>query len=126
VFGRNKSKTKLTAGAAIERAAAIWLQQRGLICIEKNFRCRGGEIDLIMRDRDTVVFVEVRLRNRDDFGSATESVTATKQRRVIHAAHYFLAAHTRWGQHNCRFDVLAAKHTNDTIIWEWVRDAFIA
>lgn len=117
-------QTKTDAGAAIESAAAAWLQQQGLICLERNFRCKGGEIDLIMRARSTLVFVEVRLRNREDFGSAVESVTATKQRRVIHAAQYYLATHASHRDDACRFDVLAAKRVDGAIIWEWVQDAF--
>jgi putative endonuclease len=124
MFYRKLKQTKTEAGAAIEHAAAVWLQQQRLICIERNFRCKGGEIDLIMRDRSSLVFVEVRLRNRDDFGSAAESVTTAKQRRVIHAAQYYLATHTSHRDEACRFDVLAAKHVDGAIIWEWVRDAF--
>lgn len=121
---RKANQTKTNAGAAIETAAAAWLQQQGLICIERNFRCKGGEIDLIMRDRNALVFVEVRLRNRDDFGSAAESVTTAKQRRVVHAAQYYLATRTGHRDEACRFDVLAAKHTDGIIVWEWVQDAF--
>jgi len=123
---RKKPPTDLRSGAAIEIAAASWLSQQGLICIEKNFRCRGGEIDLIMRDGDSLVFVEVRLRNRDDFGSAAESVTAHKQARVVLAANYFLATHPRWQHSACRFDVLAAKQEHGAIAWNWVQNAFSA
>ena len=126
MFYRKPAQTKTDAGAAIENAAAVWLQQQGLICLERNFRCKGGEIDLIMRDRTALVFVEVRLRNRDDFGSAAESVTAAKQRRVIHAAQYYLATRAGTGTEACRFDVLAAKHVDGVIVWEWVKDAFCA
>lgn len=122
---RRTAPTKDT-GAAIEAAAAAWLERYGLTCIARNFRCRCGEIDLIMHDRDTLVFVEVRLRSRNDFGSAAESVTATKQRRVVRAAQYFLTTHERLGDAACRFDVLAATRENRTIVWEWVRDAFYA
>ena len=126
MFHRKPASTKTDTGAAIESAAATWLQQQGLVCLERNFRCKGGEIDLIMRDRRTLVFVEVRLRNRDDFGSAAESVTASKQRRVIHAAQYYLATHAAHSDEACRFDVMAAKTTNATIAWEWVQGAFYA
>lgn len=121
----NKTKTTIT-GAAIEDAAAAWLQTRGLRCIARNFRCRGGEIDLIMRDDRSLVFIEVRLRNREEFGTAAESVTAAKQRRVVHAAQYYLATHTNSVDQACRFDVIAAKHNGENIVWEWVQDAFYA
>lgn len=123
---RKSVPSKIQAGAAIEAAAAEWLHARGLICVERNFRCRGGEIDLIMRDGRTLVFVEVRLRNHDNFGSAAESVTAAKQRRVIHAAQYYLATHKTAADSACRFDVLAAKHEGESVVWEWVQDAFYA
>lgn len=124
MFYRKPAPPKMNAGTAIENAAALWLQRQGLTCIERNFSCKGGEIDLIMRDRGTLVFVEVRLRNRDDFGSATESVTIAKQRRVIHAARYYLAMRAGQRDEACRFDVLAAKHTDGVIVWDWVQDAF--
>lgn len=123
---RKQPPTKTAAGAAIESAGAAWLRTQGLVSIEHNFRCRGGEIDLIMRDGRTLVFVEVRLRNRDDFGSAAESVTRSKQKRVIHAAQYYLVTRVGESDVDCRFDVLAAQRRGDTIIWEWVRNAFYA
>ncbi|HET8711868.1 MAG TPA: YraN family protein [Spongiibacteraceae bacterium] len=126
MFHRKPTPTKTDSGAAIENAAAMWLQAQGMACVARNFRCRGGEIDLIMRDGRTLVFVEVRLRNREDFGNAAESVTAAKQRRVIHAAQYYLATHLGCADLACRFDVLAAKCENETIVWNWVQDAFYA
>lgn len=117
---------KLSDGHAAEAAAADWLQRRGLSLLEKNYRCKGGEIDLIMRDKGDLVFVEVRLRNRDDYGSAAESVTTAKQRRVIHAARHFLTTHTRWQNSACRFDVIAASGPSGEIEWQWLRHAFLA
>ena len=67
-------------GVVIERAAECYLQQQGLQTIAQNFQRRGGEIDLIMREGATLVFVEVRFRKTDRFGSPVESVTASKQR----------------------------------------------
>jgi len=113
-------------GEATENAAFAWLQRQGLVGIEKNFRCRGGEIDLIMLHRDELVFVEVRLRSRTDFGSGAESVTPRKQQRIICAAHYFLAMHARWRNYPCRFDVVAAATTNQQRDWQWLQNAFLA
>lgn len=124
MFQRKPARTKTETGAAIESAAAAWLQTKGLVYLTRNFRCRGGEIDLIMRDGRTLVFVEVRLRSRDDFGSAAESVTASKQRRLIHAAQFYLATKPCHSDAACRFDVLAAKRSDQTIAWEWVQNAF--
>lgn len=104
-------------GAAAEAAAAQLLEKRGLRIIARNFRVKGGEIDLVCRDGDTTVFVEVRLRTRSDFGGAAASITVTKQRRLILAARHWLARH---GETPCRFDAVLS----DGNSMEWVRDAF--
>jgi len=104
-------------GAAAEALAARYLVGRNLSIIGRNFRVRGGEIDLICRDGRTVVFVEVRLRSRSDFGGAAASITPEKQARVILAARHWLARH---GEQPCRFDCLLL----DGRDIEWLRDAF--
>ena len=106
-------------GAAAEAAAAQMLAARGLRVIERNFRVKGGEIDLVCRDGDTTVFVEVRLRTRQDYGGAAASITATKQARLILAARHWLA---RKGETPCRFDAVLS----DGKSLEWIRDAFQA
>ncbi len=105
-------------GAEAEQAAAHYLTECGLRVIERNFRVRGGEIDLVCRDGATVVFVEVRLRRRADFGGAGASITAAKQARIIAAARHWLARHG--GDLPCRFDcvLMDGEHI------EWLRDAF--
>jgi putative endonuclease len=82
--------TTTTRGREAEALAARHLECCGLRVIERNFRIRGGEIDLICRDGKTLVFVEVRLRSRTDFGGAGASITVTKQRRIILAAQHYL------------------------------------
>lgn len=112
-------------GAAVEAAAERWLNAQGLASIARNFRCKGGEIDLIMRDDSQLVFVEVRFRRNDLYGSAVESVTARKQQRVVRAAQLFIAANPKWRDHACRFDVLGASPAaNAEFDWQWLRDAF--
>ena len=106
-------------GLAGEDAAAAHLQERGLAVIGRNFRVRGGEIDLVCRDDDGVVFVEVRLRSRGDYGGAAASITAAKQARLILAARHWLARH---GERPCRFDCVVI----DGGRLEWIRDAFSA
>ena len=78
------------AGARAEALAAAFLVARGLVIVERNFRCRRGEIDLIARDGETLVFVEVRLRSRRDFGGAAASITAAKRARIAAAASFYL------------------------------------
>jgi putative endonuclease len=106
-----------------EALAARFLQEQGLRIVEKNYRCRQGEIDLVCRDGSTLVFVEVRLRRSGGFGGAAESITAAKRRRLIQAARHYLA---RLGETPpCRFDAVLLKEL-DTAGIEWVRDAFSA
>ena len=110
-----------TRGAQAELAAERWLRARGLHTLARNYRCRRGEIDLVMRDGDCVVFVEVRLRSRNDFGGASASVDSAKQRRLIVAAQHFLLSHPQLQSAPCRFDVLAARRADE---WQWLRNAF--
>jgi putative endonuclease len=114
--------TRQAKGEAAEQLAANYLQGRGLRLVERNFRVRGGEIDLICRDGQTTVFVEVRLRSRSDFGGAAASITASKQARLILAARHWLQRH---GETPCRFDcVLLDRLESENI--EWLRNAFCA
>lgn len=109
----------LAAGREAEARACAHLRTHGLRLVEKNFRCRGGEIDLIMRDGEYLVFVEVRFRSRRDFGGAAASVTAGKQGRLTVAAqHYLLKLRTL---PPCRFDIVALQAGTAP---EWIRDAF--
>ena len=114
--------TRQAKGAAAEQLAADYLQRQGLTLIERNFRVRGGEIDLICRDGKSTVFVEVRLRSRGEFGGAAASITATKQARLILAARHWLLRH---GEAPCRFDCILLDGLESKNI-EWLRDAFSA
>ncbi|MBB3191616.1 YraN family protein [Halomonas cerina] len=111
-------------GARIERLAADWLADRGLVRVAANQHAKGGEIDLVMRDGETLVFVEVRHRADSRHGHPLETITATKQRRLIRAARFYL-------QRNglscaCRFDVLAVTGTPPALEFTWVANAFEA
>ena len=109
-------------GQAAENAALVYLRQRGLVFCARNVRYRVGELDLIMRDGSTIVFVEVRYRSPSRFGGALGTVHATKQRRLIRAAQCWLQQHCRAMIPACRFDVVA----QDGKSIRWVRDAFMA
>jgi putative endonuclease len=108
-------------GADKERLACDHLQRQGLELITRNYRCRRGEIDLVMRERATLVFVEVRFRRSDRFGSAAETVDAHKQRRLAAAAAHYLEHHPTGLP--CRFDVLALDGAGRI---HWIKDAFYA
>ncbi len=109
------------AGARAEALAAAYLEARGVAVLERNFRCRTGEIDLVARDGDTLVFVEVRLRRRSDYGGAAASIDARKQGKLLAAAAYYLARHAR--PPPCRFDAVLLDALDPPRI-EWLRDAF--
>lgn len=111
-------------GQDIELLTARWLVARGLVEVARNQHARGGEIDLVMRDGETLVFVEVRYRADSRYGSPLETVTATKQRRLIKAARFYLA-HNRLSC-PCRFDVVGVTGTPPALEFTWIRSAFEA
>lgn len=113
--------TAVSLGQAKERQAEDWLKARGLSAVARNVRCRHGEIDLVMRDGDTLVFVEVRYRRNAGYGGPHGSVDRPKQGRLTAAAAWYLQRHpTRLP---CRFDVLAI---GDGDRMNWIRHAFTA
>ena len=107
-------------GAAAEDLAAGFLARHGLVILERNYRCRGGEIDLVAREGTTLVFVEVRYRRSGAFGGAAASVDARKQARILLAARHYLAGRA---DVPCRCDVVALDALDPGRI-EWIRDAF--
>jgi len=112
------------AGQSAEQAALEHLQRHKLRLVARNFNVRGGELDLVMLDGATLVFVEVRLRSAGGLVGAVESVSVTKQRRLIHAAQCFLAAHAEHAARPCRFDVVGIQHANTVQTLEWQKNAF--
>jgi len=111
--------TRAVAGERAEALAAGFLAAQGMAILQRNFRRRCGELDLIARDGDTLVFVEVRLRTRSDFGGAAASITAKKRARIAAAAGLYLARlpHTP----PCRFDAVLLDAIDPTRI-EWLKD----
>jgi len=112
--------TRAVAGAKAEALAADFLAARGMTILERNFRRRCGELDLIAQDGDTLVFVEVRLRTRSDFGGAAASITARKRARMTAAALYYLGRGSRTPP-PCRFDALLLDGLASDRI-EWLKD----
>ncbi len=110
------------AGLAAEQLAATYLLNHGLKLLAQNYHCRFGEIDLIMLDAKTLVFIEVRLRTNQQFGNAASSITAQKQQKLILTAQHYLQTH---GEQPCRFDAILM-HAVDAKSIEWVRNAFDA
>jgi len=110
------------SGAQAEDLACAHLERAGLKLVSRNYRCAQGEIDLIMDDRDTLVFVEVRYRRSNAFGTPAESVDRRKQARLRAAAGHYLLEHS--ADRACRFDVIAVSGHDARI--EWLRAAFDA
>ena len=106
-------------GAQAEQVAAQYLQRHGLTLVQTNYRCRFGEIDLILRDRETLVFAEVRQRSRSDFGGAAASIDSHKRQRLILTAQHYLASLPRIPP--CRFDAMLLDAAGNI---DWVKNAF--
>jgi len=111
-----------TTGQAAEKQARHYLENQGLRLRARNYRSRFGEIDLIMVDGDTLVFVEVRLRTHTSYGGGLSSVDTRKQRKLARTALAYLQQH-RLNDAYCRFDVIAV-HPQGTTTFEWIRNAF--
>lgn len=112
-----------TIGDKAESLACEYLSKRGLSLLTRNYRCRGGEIDLIMQHDDSLVFIEVRYRKNVGYGRAAETVTAYKQRRLIHCAQVYLKHHRAWNV-PARFDVISIEGQPDQLQIDWISNAF--
>ena len=111
-------------GAGVEAAARIHLLRAGLTEVAANAGYRLGELDLVMRDGDTLVFVEVRYRASADYGGGAESVDRGKRRKIARAAQLFLLQHPALAEDYCRFDVVEASGDPEAPDFTWHRDAF--
>jgi putative endonuclease len=107
-------------GMLAESIALEYLQENGLTVITQNYHSKGGEIDLIMRDGNDLVFVEVRYRKNNAFGSPIETVTRQKQQRIIHTAQYYLQHHPHINL-CCRFDIVGI---SENMPLTWLKNAF--
>ena len=113
---------KNNAGLAAEKIAETFLTNHGLKRVAQNYHCRFGEIDLIMQEANTLVFIEVRLRTNNQFGGAGASITSQKQQKLISTAQHYLQSH---GETACRFDAILMNKADLNHI-EWVRNAIEA
>ncbi len=106
-------------GAEAERRAEAFLERHNLVLLQRNYRCRFGEIDLIMREGATLVFVEVRMRASRNCGGAGESITERKRTKLIYTARHYLSSLKR--EPPCRFDAVLLSGREGI---EWIKDAF--
>jgi putative endonuclease len=120
LFTKLKAKAAhLIRGESAEEQAHNFLIDKGLKPVSRNFRCKQGELDLIMTDRQMLVIVEVRFRKTDKYGSAAESITRAKQSRIIAATHVYLASQKT--DYPIRFDVVAMSGNGNI---DWIQNAF--
>ncbi len=120
----NKRYHQHQSGREAENLAQRYLQEAGLQLLEQNFNCRVGEIDLVMREGNTTVFVEVRYRHKSTYGSAVESVDYRKQKKLINTALFYLQNHKSLNNKPCRFDVMAITSQKGNSEIEWIKNAF--
>jgi len=109
-------------GLIAEQHARAYLTAQGMQWVMSNYRCRWGEIDLIMRDGPYLVFIEVRSRVSAEFGGAIESITRQKQRKILKTATHYMIAHHVYHSCSARFDVLSLQGVTQQI--EWIKNAF--
>lgn len=120
-------------GNQIENLVCDYLRKQKLKLIARNYACRLGEIDLIMQDQSTLIFIEVRYRQHLNFGSSLESVNLIKQNKIIKTAEYYLLSQQLSEPMACRFDVVGVKPISqkigsisklDSAQVEWIKNAF--
>jgi putative endonuclease len=117
----------LRKGLRFEDQARDYLRANGLVLLHPNYRCRFGEIDLVMRDGDTLCFIEVKFRKSRFFGGAAASITQTKQRKIIKTALFYIASHKQLANQAMRFDALLIQQQADRSNHiNWVQNAFYA
>jgi len=121
IFKNTRSK-----GNYGEKLALRYLIQQGLTLVEQNINSRYGEIDLIMRDSTEWAFIEVRYRRSQDHGGGLESVTHSKQRKLIRTAEYYMQRHHKYHFDSCRFDIIEISGDIQAPEINWIQDAFRA
>jgi putative endonuclease len=114
---------RLLLGREGERLAELYLRKKGYKLVQRNYRCSGGELDLIVLDRRVIVFVEVKTRTGSGFGTPFEAVESRKQQRMIRAAQVFLAE-KRLQQRDARFDVVGVSWPGREPVIEHIENAF--
>jgi putative endonuclease len=122
---RNVPPDRRAIGAAAEDAAASFLVAQGLVILERNYRCRMGELDLVAHAApDVLVIAEVRLRSRADYGGGAASVDGRKRQRILRASRHLLMMRPALARLRARFDVLDLKPASAGYDIEWIRGAF--
>jgi len=110
-----------TQGQLYEQLASEYLARQGLQLLQSNYQCKAGEIDLVMRDGASLVFVEVKYRASSAFGGAAAAVTASKQQKLLRACRWYLQQH-RLSEQPCRLDVVAIEGQSP-YQYQWIKNA---
>ncbi len=113
-------------GQYAEKLALEYLQEQGLTRLQENFSCRQGEIDLIMRDNEFLIFIEVRYRKKIRFGHPLETITMSKQQKIIKTIQYFLLTYPQFNHLPCRIDAIAIHSESNNEPIHWVKNAIQA
>lgn len=119
-----KAISSRKSGQENENLALKFLQNKGLLLVSRNYHTRHGEIDLIMKDRSQLVFLEVRFRLKEDFGSPLETVNQAKQQKIIRTSKIFLHSRGLTERVSCRFDVIGIIEKEGSKQIYWIRNAF--
>jgi putative endonuclease len=122
--GEVETLDRRNQGLRAEARASALLEQAGFTVLERNWRCRLGELDVVARRKDLLVVAEVRLRSSEDFGGAAGSITAAKRRRIVRAARHLLRSRPELARLQARFDILLLRGSDGPI--EWIEAAFDA
>ena len=117
-------KNRGTTGQQAENLAEKYLNKAGYKTLVKNFNSRYGEIDLVMTDQSYIVFVEVRYRKNNIYGSGADTVTKNKQTKIIRTAQHFLQQHHQLANQPARFDVISVSQSNGKPAIDWIKNAF--
>ena len=121
---RKTEFNKREFGENLEKLAAQQLVRQGLKIVTENYLCKMGEIDIIARDNQDLVFIEVRYRKSEAYGGSIASVDKKKQKRVVLAASHYLQKHKLTNKVACRFDVFAITGSLNQLRYNWIKGAF--
>lgn len=130
LFGTSTKSDTNAIGQKAEDLALLFLKNQGMQLIERNYRCKVGELDLVMQHKKELVFVEVRYRKHTGFGSGAETIDYRKQQKIIKSAEHFLQSRSRYAALPCRIDVVSIttphKPNNQQPDIDWLPNAIQA
>ncbi len=124
LLSKRQLLTSKQSGTRWEKTAESFLRSHGLKLLQRNFSSRFGEIDLIMEDEKTIVFIEVKYRANNQHGSGADAVTFQKQAKISRTAAWFLARNPNRAEQFCRFDVISIDPLQTDQGINWIKDAF--